>query len=193
MKVYRLTINTDLTDSTGLDFVSFVEYPATELNFLCFDKDEKPIKLEFDTAKHIVKGVAMECDKPIYRNNNKYGEHYVVFDKDCIEKMMLKLSKAGLINSVDAQHNGEPISGVYLIESFMIDREHGIDPIEFKSVNDHSWVISYKIENEDFWNSIVSNGSKFNGFSISGCFEYDTLGFSKEPSFEEWLESFINL
>lgn len=193
MKVYKLTINTDINDESGLDFVSFVEYPATELNFLCFEKEEKPVKLEFDASKHIVKGIAMECDQPIYRNNAQFGEHYVVFDKDCIEKMMLKLSKTNLINSVDTQHNGEAVDGVYLIESFMIDRAKGVDPVEFKKVNDHSWVVAYKVENEQFWNEIIKNGSEFNGFSISGRFEYvNKFGFKKEDeTFEQWISSYL--
>ena len=49
-------------------------------------------------------------------------------------------------------------------ESFIINKERGICPNEFSDVEDGSWIISVKIENEDVWNKICSGEVK--GFSI---------------------------
>ena len=47
MKVFYIKINDN--DITGIDAISLVDMPAVERNFLCFSKDNKPVKMQFDT------------------------------------------------------------------------------------------------------------------------------------------------
>ena len=157
----------DDNDSTlGCSKISLVENPAVEEFFLKFSKDEQEKEHKSfyfkDDSKHIVTGIAMRADYPIYRNQDGQ-EFYVQFSKDTIEKMMQKFMKEQRLFDISLDHN-QDVRDCYLIESFIINKERGICPNEFSDVEDGSWIISVKIENEDVWNKICSGEVK--GFSI---------------------------
>ena len=182
-KVYY--INIDESEELGMFSVSLVDFPAVETSFLCFN-EEKPKQLFFaKPEEHIITGIALRADLPIYRVNPKTGEeYYVVFNKETIKKMIARYSKQGMMNNVDLQHSGELVSGVYMVESFIINDERGIRPKEFSDIEDGSWVVSYYVEDDALWEQI-KNGNDLNGFSIS-CIANLTEKFEKqEPATPE--------
>lgn len=188
-KVYY--INIDESEELGMFSVSLVDFPAVETSFLCFN-EEKPKQLFFaKPEEHIITGIALRADLPIYRVNPKTGEeYYVVFNKETIKKMIARYSKQGMMNNVDLQHSGELVSGVYMVESFIINDERGIRPKEFSDIEDGSWVVSYYVEDDALWNQI-KNGNDLNGFSIS-CIANLTEKFEKqEPEEKDELTKLI--
>lgn len=188
-KVYY--INIDESEELGMFSVSLVDFPAVETSFLCFN-EEKPKQLFFaKPEEHIITGIALRADLPIYRVNPKTGEeYYVVFNKETIKKMIARYSKQGMMNNVDLQHSGELVSGVYMVESFIINDERGIRPKEFSDIEDGSWVVSYYVEDDDLWEQI-KNGNDLNGFSIS-CMANLTEKFEKqEPEEKDELTKLI--
>lgn len=154
----------------GVKLISLVDKPAVKRDFVCFKEDE--IKFSFDEAKHLISGVVLLADVPIYRFNKKRGEHYIVFKKEGIRKTMEQFFKKGLISSVTLQHKDDTqIEGIYIVESYLKDSERGIVPIEFADVPDGSWIATYKVDNLELWEQIV-NGNDLNGFSIVGDFDF---------------------
>ena len=167
-KLYDISI--DPTDfETGLNAISLVENPAVEVDFLAFAKDE-PAVLQFaDEERHIITGIALLADTPIYRIAPDGTEYYVRFTKDCIRQLVEKYFKFGLTNSVNIEHkDNQFVDGVTMLESYIIDKERGICPSEFASAPDGSWVVSYKVSNLDVWSKIKSGEVK--GFSVQGLF-----------------------
>jgi hypothetical protein len=94
-----------------------------------------------------------------------------------------------------------------MIESYLIDKERGIIPNEFKDVPDGSWIVSYKINNLAVWDEIKAGNVL--GFSIEGLFSYGTSrempdsrygeevvvdehSEDKEETFDEWLQRMID-
>ena len=193
MKVFYIRINDE--DITGVDAISLVDVPAVEKNFLCFSEDKQPVKMQFDNSKHIITGVVCLADTPIYRYNERYGEYYVVFSKETIEKMVEKFAKMDLFKSVNLQHDDEKfVDGIYMVESYITNKERGINPIEFADIPDGSWVASYKVENDALWGEII-NGNKLNGFSLQGMFELEEKfekALPKDETFDEWLQKYLN-
>lgn len=136
----------------------------------------------------------MLADIPIYRNSESLGEHYIILTKEVIKKMVEKLFKVGKFNNINLQHNADAkVNEVFLTESYFIDREKGINPIDFKKATDGSWVVSYKVANKELFNQIVST-NKFNGFSLEGIFEYVSIDkFSETKNvFEEYINELLN-
>lgn len=165
LPLYELMFDGD-DINLGCSKISLVEDPAVEEFFLKFSKDdqEKEHKSFYfkDDSKHIVTGIAMRADYPIYRNQDGQ-EFYVQFSKDTIDKMMQKFMKEQRLFDISLDHN-QDVRDCYLIESFIINKERGICPNEFSDVENGSWIISVKIENQDVWNKICSGEVK--GFSI---------------------------
>lgn len=192
-RIFYIVVNDDV--NIGINAISLVDVPAVEKNFLCFSEDKQPVKMQFDNSKHIITGVVCLADTPIYRYNEYYGEYYVVFSKETIEKMVEKFAKMDLFKSVNLQHDDEKfVDGIYMVESYITNKERGINPIEFADIPDGSWVASYKVENDTLWGEII-NGNKLNGFSLQGMFELEEKfekALPKDETFDEWLEKQLN-
>lgn len=188
-KLYDISI--DPTDfETGLNAISLVEYPAVEVDFLAFAKDESAVLQFADEERHIITGIALLADTPIYRVAPDKTEYYVRFTKDCIRQLVEKYFKFGLTNSVNIEHkDNQFVDGVTMLESYIIDKERGICPNEFASAPDGSWVVSYKVSNLDVWNKIKSGEVK--GFSVQGLFRIieTKLEMSNNKPEEENLEN----
>ena len=163
LPVYNISIDFD-TDE-GLQLVSLVDDPAVVESFLTFNSEE-PVKLVFtsDEEQHIISGVSLLADTPIYRNDGREG-YYVVFTKETIKQLVEKYNKENKTNLTSLQHNGEIISDCVMVESYFIDKERGICPKEFSHCPDGSWITSYKVTNDELWNKIKTSG-QLNGFSV---------------------------
>lgn len=123
----------DETDNlTGMSLVSLVENPAVEVDFLAFENEQIKFSIQ-DEDKHIITGVAILADVPIYRRDKK-GEFYVQFRKNDIPFIVEKFMKNGFANYISLQHDSETVSNkdAVMIESFFINKERGIIPKEFE-------------------------------------------------------------
>ena len=193
---YWLDIDMEQED-LGLSAIALVDDPAVKRDFLCFNEAEPvTLKLGSDNTRHIITGVVCMANTKIYRNSEKFGEHYITFPKETIEKMMVKFSKDGKSNLVNLQHDDEQyINSAIMFESYIKDSERGIVPLEFKDVPDGSWIVSYKILDDGLWNEIVT-GNKLNGYSLEGDFVYKQSFSNQEPqpqpqSYDEFIEELL--
>lgn len=173
LPIYKLKINPNAEDATGVEFVALVDEPAVNqrVNWVAFNKSAKFAVTNED--KQIVSGVMMVADMPIYRRDNELGEYYVVFDRQTIEQIVHKFFKLDNISNVNMMHNASSIvKGAYLFESFIIDKAKGmVTPQGFDELPDGSWFASYKIEDKKVWADIKEG--KFNGFSVEGMFVHE--------------------
>ena len=162
LPVYNITVDFD-TDE-GLQLVSLVEDPAVVESFLKFS--DEPVKLIFasNEEQHIISGISLLADTPIYRCDET-GGYYVVFTKQTIKQLVEKYNKENKTNITSLQHNGQLISDCIMIESYFIDKQRGICPNEFSHCPDGSWITSYKVTNDELWNEIKTSG-QLTGFSV---------------------------
>jgi hypothetical protein len=143
-------------------------------------------KLNFsiqDEDKHIISGPLMLADKPIYRNNKKFGEHFVTFSAETIKDIAIKFSKKGYQGNVNLMHDQDmQLEGLIMFESFIVDKARGIHPMAgFEDAKDGSWFGSFYVENEQAW-KLIKQG-KVKGFSVEGYFEYPSE--KKAPTYAE--------
>lgn len=182
LPLYNIT--PDMTDENqGMFLVSLVEEPAVDIDFLAFAKENMLFAVQ-DADKHIVTGVSILADTPIYRRN-KTGEFYVQFRKEDIPAIVEKFMQRGLSNFINIQHDETTLSNTdaVLVESYFVNKERGIVPNEFANVTDGSWITSYKILNEDIWQQIKAGDLK--GFSIEISAELEPVKLEKQKTEEE--------
>ena len=153
------------SEEDGLQLVSLVDYPAVCESFLKFKEEHKTLTFTTDNEQHIISGVSLLADTPIYRCDEFNNGYYVVFTKETIKQLVEKYNKENKTNITSIQHNGQPISDCIMIESYFIDKERGICPKEFEHCPDGSWITSYKVTNDELWNEIKTSG-QLNGFSV---------------------------
>ena len=179
LPLYKMLISDDIDGEEEVDFVALVESPAIQRNFLAFAEhyqEDGATKLTFavqDEEQKIVSGPLMIADLPIYRRDEE-GEYYVMFTAEQIKKIVQRFFKKGYQAKVNIEH-GKPVDGVFMFESYIIDRERGVNPPKgFEDVANGSWFGSFKVENEGLWKK-VKDGT-FKGFSVEGLFKYEKTG-----------------
>lgn len=172
-------------DETGMFTISLVDKPAVESDFLFFNEDKKIVNFKVENEeKHIVTGVVMRCDYPIYRINQYGEEYYLTFSKETIEKMVEKFLKEGLNNNVNLQHNpNNYVNDVLLKEIFIKDIERGVNPTGFENISEGSLFATYHILNDDVWD-LIKKG-EFKGYSLEGYFAIDEVETEEDKEYNE--------
>ena len=180
-------------EGTGIFCVSLVTNPATDVNFVYFDKDKQIEKFAVaDNAEHIVAGVIMLANSPIYRRTPDGFEYYINFSTDVLKEMAEKMIYDNVGSSINIQHqDGTNVEGVNLQQLFIIDRKNGVNPEFFKEVPDGSLIGYYKVRNQEVWDMII-NGDVLS-FSLEGFFNVNEEAFSTfEDTEMTEIEQLIN-
>ena len=170
LPIYKLTIDENIEDNSGVEYVALVDSPAIERNWMAFN-EHKPMKFAIENEeKRIVSGPLMVADLPIYRRDENIGEYYAVFDSATIMQIVQKFFKNKYNTNVNIMHDSnDKVEGVFMFESFIINRERGINPPKgFEGLTNGSWFGSYKVENDSVWSEIKAG--TFKGFSVEGPF-----------------------
>lgn len=168
------TYYANITDEfEGITTISLVDYPAVQSDFVAFDKQDKMPLFKFeDEEQRKIMGVIMRCEYPIYRRSETYGEFYIKYSKETIEKMTRKMLAENTGNYVNLMHDGEAyVDGVTLEQVFIKDSSKGVSPSGFEDISDGSMFGVFHVENDDVWNAIKSD--TFRGFSLEGYFSID--------------------
>lgn len=157
-------------EETGMFCISLVDSPATESNFLFFGKDKELQTYAIQNEEqHIIFGLVMAAELPIYRIGPSGYEYYIVYHADTLRLMAEKYLKNGFSSNVDLNHDGQPVEGVDMVQLFVKDTEKGINPKGFEEYAEGSLFAEFKVHNEEIWTAI-KNGT-FKGFSMAGFFE----------------------
>jgi hypothetical protein len=160
LPVYQIEIDEN-DETTGVDFISLVDEPAMELNWLKFNKEYR-IEFKADSDKKLLYGVFIVPDKLIYRNDERMGEYYTYFSKDTIQKIVKKFNKNNFNKNINFQHGDNKVNG-YVVENFitsdLMKADFGFE------VPVGSWVGSVYIEDNEFWQDYIKTGD-LKGFSV---------------------------
>lgn len=140
--------------------------------------------------QRIVSGPIMIADLPIYRRDEQ-GEYYVVFDAAEIKKINQRFFEKGYQANVNIEHD-KKVQDVFMFESFIIDREKGVNPPKgYEDLTDGSWWGSFKVNNDIIWEQ-CKDGT-FNGFSIEGLFRYERAAQDIDTKDEETMAAIIEI
>lgn len=157
-----------LNDAEGIVFMSLVDYPAVEVNWQCYRKNDKPVMFQV-AEEHVITGVVMIPDKPIFRRDGDY-KYQVFYSKATVRRMCEKMLQTGAYRYVDLNHNNQTVGNkATLLEVFLKDTAKGISPAGFDDMPDGTMFCSYHINDEELW--LQCKDGTFNGFSLEGYFE----------------------
>jgi hypothetical protein len=122
-----------------------------------------------DEDQRIIVGPAMVPQALIPRRDAMGNIYHVYFTKETVKKIAEKFLKENKHNNTDINHDDEVTTNNTLLESWIVE-----DPEKDKSamygynVNPGTWMVSYKINDDETWEKIKSGELK--GFSIAGNF-----------------------
>ena len=161
LPIYELMLD---QDNDGVYCISLVDKPAIEQDFLVFDAQDELQFTKVDEEKHIVYGPAMIPDMLIYRKDQQGREYYVKFSKETIAQIAEKFHRDNCLFNISLEHEVD-VNDCFVFTSYIIDRENGIDPVQFKNVADGTWIVGVKVENDKVWD-MIKNTDLLRGFSV---------------------------
>lgn len=186
-KVWQLDISED-DFSTGVEYVAVVDDPAILRMWQSFAAQKVSYQIASQDRK-IVMGPLMIPNMPIFRSDDVHGEHYVMYSKESIEKIVRKFFRQKNTGNVNLMHlPAATTNEIYMIESFIIDSSRGITaPKGFDNLPDGTWFGSYQITNDEIWKA-VQDGT-FRGFSVEGYFTYGAPEDMQQTSIENLISA----
>ena len=186
LPVYEIVVEDG--DETGISLISLVEDPAIVMKGMTFNEEKSFLSFkEADGEKQIIVGPALIPGMRIYREDDKFGEYYVMFSKETIEKMVEKFNKYGSNRKINVDHSNQMVDA-FIMEDWIVEdevydksRKYGIE------VPVGTYMIMVKIEDKKFWNEEVKGNSKF-GFSIEGLLGQQLISLSREATIDDLTE-----
>lgn len=165
-KLDLVELKIDLEDKeTGVSFISFVNEPANEMDFMCFSKQTSDYIFKEEADNQFITGVVMQPDKKIYRRTGDY-EYNVFFSKETVKDMMVKYHMSNPNDLVNLEHNRDHmLTGVYMVESYLTN-DNNKSPFD---VPEGTWVATYYVADKEVYNAIKTS-KQFNGFSLESKF-----------------------
>lgn len=174
LPIYKVVVNDD-DDLTGVDFISLVDEPAMELNWIKLNKQKK-MTFVANKDKKMLYGVFIVPDKLIYRWSPKLGEYYTMFEKSTIEKIVKKFNKNQYGRNINFQHGDNRVNA-FVVENFIVSDKVKVD-FGFE-VPEGSWAGSVYIDDDQFWKDYIKSDT-LQGFSIELISELDKVDMSKQ-------------
>lgn len=165
LPLYRVAL---ASEGDGVVRVSLVDDPAVQSNFDVFRKEAGKAPVLYavqDEDRHLVRGVVLRADWPIYRRDNPQDPgYYVTFGKEAIRQLAEKYLADGFQNRVDTAHDGNEVDDVQMVQYFIKDTAAGIAPEGFDDIADGSLFAEYHVTNDEVWDEIKAG--TFKGFSV---------------------------
>ena len=119
--------------------------------------------------EQIVVGPAMVPNRLILRKDELGNPYHVYFSKDTIKKISKKFLETNNHNNTDINHDDQVTTQNTLLESWIVENpEKDKSAIYGFDVPEGTWMVSYKINDDEVWNKIKAG--ELNGFSVTGNF-----------------------
>jgi Putative phage serine protease XkdF len=168
-ELYKITIDPEYSENgedLGVEQIAFVKNPAVKMKGFAFNSNVKSLAFADEPKMRITAPALIPMD--IYRND-EFGEYYVQFTEDEIEKIFSKfmknLSNKGKFN---VEHDSQKESPAYVLEAWLVDK-----PKEDKAYSSFglevpkgTLMVTAQLTDKKFFNDLVKNGQT--GFSIEG-------------------------
>ena len=153
-------------EGLGMERISLVDDPAMESDFQFFANEEDRFKFSVQSEdQHILFGVIIRADHPVFRLTKEGFPYYVTFSKETIKTIVRKYFREGRQNNFNLMHTpGTDVDSVEMLQAFIKDTERGIDPKGFEDIEDGSLFGEFKVTDETLWEDIKAG--KFKGFSM---------------------------
>lgn len=184
LPLYKVELN---SEDDGMDFNSFVDFPATQKNAYFFEKQEPSDKFHFSEEKRIVTGVAIAANIPIFRRDKFGNEYNVFFPKDVVRELGRRMMQKGYMHNLNSMHDSNKlIKNTSLDEIYYIDQARGHNaPDIFKGQNlqDGTMIVSYFVADDEEWDKWKKG--VYNGFSIEAWFDIKKVNFKNQIKMSE--------
>jgi len=185
LPVFYIKVDESLESNQGIDFISLVDYPAIESNWVALSNQTK---FSFNADKQLLYGAILIPDQPIYRFDKKMGEFYVVFTKEEILKMVRKFQAQQKTINLNYQHkNDSQIANAVVQEIWIVENPDKSSKYVPNLPEGSAFVVAH-IGDSNFWNQEVKTGN-VKGFSIEGFLDMEMKSIKNNMENQKFAEA----
>lgn len=189
LPVFYIKIKEDLSSNTGIDFISLVDCPAIESNWVAMADNKAPLKFSTDEDKQLLYGPILIPDLPIYRFDKDMGEYYVVFTAEEIQKLVRKFQASQKSININYQHQkNSQLKAAVVQEIWLTGKIDKSQTLGFDLPVNSAFVCSH-IGDKEFWMSEVKTGN-VRGYSIEGFLDMEMKKIKKNQNMS--AEKFVS-
>jgi hypothetical protein len=184
----------DMTDDTGIQLISVVDEPAIGVKGVKLsDSSEMMLFKKMESEdKMILVGPALIPDVNIYRENKKWGKHFIKFSAETIENLVKKMNRVGSNRKINIDHSDRMVDA-FIMEDWIIENEmYDKSKIWGFDLPKGTYMLKVQIEDRDFWENEVKGNDKFS-FSIEGYLNQSLVSLSKERTIEDMIDELSDL
>jgi hypothetical protein len=151
-------------DGKGLDFVSLVDVPAIQTNWVAMSK---AVSVHLNEDKQLLYGPILIPDQYIERYDAKLGTYYIVFSKETIAQLVRKFQTEQKTVNLNYQHkDNSKLNNAVIQEIWLTGTPDKSNSMGFELPEGSAFVGAY-IGDKEFWLKEVKTGN-VKGFSIEG-------------------------
>jgi hypothetical protein len=185
LPVFKIKIDDSLESNQGIDFISLVDYPAIESNWVALSNETK---LHFNQDKQLLYGAILIPDQPIYRYSQDMGEFYVVFTKEEILKLVRKFQAQQKTINLNYQHKKDTQIANAVVQEIWIVEQPDKSNKYIQNLPDGSAFVVAHIGDSKFWNEEVKTGN-VRGFSIEGFLDMELKSINQNMQKQKFVSA----
>lgn len=172
LPVFYIKVNEDISSNNGIDFISLVDCPAIETNWVAMADTKAPLKFNTNSDKQLLSGPILIPDLPIYRYDKENGEYYVVFTSEEIQKLVRKFQATQKTVNLNYQHKkNSQLSQAVVQEIWLTGSNDKSKDLGFDLPVNTAFVVTH-IGDKKFWDDEIKTGN-VKGFSIEGFLDME--------------------
>lgn len=128
------------------------------------------------------------ANRAIYRRDDHLGEYNLLFLPEVIKDIQERAAVTMPSMTFDIEHSGRAVSGIVVLQSFLIDSANGMSYADYEGLTDGTWCMVLAIPRgvltAAFPNMVfadIDTGTSphdFFGISMSGIFTYEEVTLS---------------
>ena len=180
LPVFFIKIDESLDSDQGIDYVSCVDLPAIESNWVAMSDTKR---FSFNADKQMLYGPILVPNFPIYRNDPQNGEYYVVFTEEEIIKMVRKFQAQQKTINLNYQHQKDSqLKNAVIQEIWLTGKSDKSKDLGFDFPVNTAMIGAY-IGDAKFWADEVKTGN-VKGFSIEGFLDMEMKKFNHKHKYK---------
>ena len=182
-----VTMTLDENGIKGVRAISFVDFPATEENFIALQNMNLKLSAE-DEERRMVYGAVLIPDKLILRTDKKTNEpFYITFPSETIRASAYAYMKQGNQHNHTFMHEFN-VQGATVVESWIKEGDSDKSVELGMQLPVGSWIVGVKVDNDELWQRIKSGEVK--GFSVEAVYDFFKEG--QEDDLENELKKLMD-
>ena len=186
MDVYDYILDDEMNEVFA---ISLVDRPAIEVDFVALSKEL--VMCAADEEQHIVTGVALMPDIPIFRKGKEgAGDFYMKMNAETVKEAAFRFLERSKNQEVTLMHEGKA-DGVSVVESWVSEKnDTKLAAVGIKDIPAGSWCVTMRVQNPEVWGMVKDELLK--GFSIEGLFKRgEKINFNTEIVMDEDLKKML--